>query len=51
MNKIFCLVHESFTVHVRGVGQWTNKLYNFFQVKSLALDKIICFAFPPEEIH
>ena len=23
--------HESFTIHVRGVGQWTNRLYKYFE--------------------
>ena len=25
-------MEDTFSVHVRGVGQWTNKLYNHFQV-------------------
>ena len=27
-------MEDTFSVHVRGVGQWTNKLYNHFQVNT-----------------
>jgi hypothetical protein len=28
---LYALLQDYFTLHIRGVGQWTNRLYTYFE--------------------